>query len=332
MKGSAFAAALLAVVMLSGCGGGRVVRATPVPEAPTPAPTARPTETPAPTAEPTPEPYVFTADAHRLSADAGRYLGDARRDYEALVDAALAGRESVLLTSGSENIAKVLDVFAASLYGPAVSVERNGDAATLLYPEGRPDPKEAESAAKAIAEDALEIGMNETEKALALYRAVASGMTYSPEEGASLCSALTERKGGSGEFAAVLHYLFTQCGIEAQIASGQTAEGLHFWVTAKLGGKVYHFDPTFEHSATDGKGLMYFGMSDDAMAESGCSAPYTLGLGGYAAWADVVCEESPYDDALLEVTAWELDLDTHTVRFAYNFSENYTAEMQTESF
>ena len=70
---------------------------------------------------------------------------------------------------------------------------------------------------------------------------------------------IVEKEGGCAEFAAALSYLFNQNGIPAQVASGTAGDSEHFWVIAELGGKSYHFDPTFENSATGGLGLSYFG-------------------------------------------------------------------------
>ncbi|MGN0478316.1 MAG: hypothetical protein ACI4GO_02665, partial [Hominenteromicrobium sp.] len=47
-------------------------------------------------AEAAPEPYSFHTDRYAVSADAAAYLGDARTDYEALIDAVCAGEASVV--------------------------------------------------------------------------------------------------------------------------------------------------------------------------------------------------------------------------------------------
>ncbi len=273
-------------------------------------------------------PIAFSVDRHRLSRDAWEYLGSAVSDYEALLDAVFKKQASVKLPD-ADAAGKAVAVFEDSLYGAVADVQYSGDTASIFY-DGDADPQKAESALKALMEGALAQDMNTLEKVLSLYRAVATELAYEDSPENSLYRAMTEHVGSSTEFAGVFQCALNQLGIDAQIASGQTEDGIHYWVTAAVDGKTYHFDPTFEHSTTGGAGLGYFGMSDEMRAYTGCDAPYTLGLRSYAKTVDTLCEDERFDRVFLEVTDWELLLSDHTLRLAYGFSDSFSATFQTE--
>ena len=137
--------------------------------------------------------------------------------------------------------------------------------------------------------------------------------------------------GPCAEFAAALSYLFNQNGIPAQVASGTAGDSEHFWVIAELGGKAYHFDPTFENSATGGLGLSYFGMSDAARTYTGCALPCTVGRGGYAESLDAPCPDTRFDEFFTDVTSWDCDVQTHFLYLAYGFEEDYLNSVQTDT-
>ena len=142
---------------------------------------------------------------------------------------------------------------------------------------------------------------------------------------------IVEKEGGCAEFAAALSYLFNQNGIPAQVASGMAGDSEHFWVIAELGGKAYHFDPTFENSATGGLGLSYFGMSDAARTYTGCALPCTVGRGGYAESLDAPCPDTRFDEFFTDVTSWDCDVQTHFLYLAYGFEEDYLNSVQTDT-
>lgn len=142
---------------------------------------------------------------------------------------------------------------------------------------------------------------------------------------------IVEKEGGCAEFAAALSYLFNQNGIPAQVASGTAGDSEHFWVIAELGGKSYHFDPTFENSATGGLGLSYFGMSDAARTYTGCALPCTVGRGGYAESLDAPCPDTRFDEFFTDVTSWDCDVQTHFLYLAYGFEEDYLNSVQTDT-
>lgn len=140
---------------------------------------------------------------------------------------------------------------------------------------------------------------------------------------------IVEREGGNAEFAAALCYLFNQNGIAARIASGTAGDTEHRWVIAELGGQPYHFDPTFENSATGGRGLSYFGMSDAARIYTGCALPCTAGRGGYAETLGAPCPDTHFDEFFTDVTSWDCNVRAHFLYLAYGFETEYLNSIET---
>ena len=230
-------------------------------------------------------------------------------------DSPFAGKEGKFVTS--RHLRELL--YRELLKDVSLKVENTGSAEAF------------DSAAKALVESAVYTESNELETAAALYRAVSSGCTYAESEENSLYRMIVEKEGGCAEFAAALSYLFNQNGIPAQVASGTAGDSEHFWVIAELGGKSYHFDPTFENSATGGLGLSYFGMSDAARTYTGCALPCTVGRGGYTESLDAPCPDTRFDEFFTDVTSWDCDVQTHFLYLAYGFEEDYLNSVQTDT-
>lgn len=312
----------------AGCGAQNAAEPVPTP-APEPAPGDEGfLDTPEMTEEPAPEPCIFTADRYLLPADANAYLGDARSDYEALVDAVCAGAPDAAL-SGYENACLAAEIFAESPYSALATLETGEDGTVAITPTGSGSAEEFDGAAKQLVEGAVYTESNELETAVSLYRAVSAGCTYAESEENSLYRMIVNKEGGSAEFAEALCYLFNQNGIPARLASGDAGEAEHVWVIAELGGKPYHFDPTFENSATGGLGLSYFGMSDTARAYTGCALPCTTGRGVYAETADAPCPDTHFDEFFTDVTSWDYDVRTHFLYLAYGFEDEYLNSIET---
>lgn len=268
----------------------------------------------------------FYVDRNILSVDAEEYLGDAAADYFDLIEAACSG-ESALALTDVEAGPRILEVFGDSPYSGFATAELNGDKITLTYGEGNAEL--FEETVQILVEGSVFADSNDLETALGLYRTVAEGMYFEEGGEESLYHALTEFSGSSESFARALQYLFSQCGIEAKIVSGSAADTTHYWVAAVINDEWYHFDPTFENSATSGIGLSYFGMSDEMRAYTGCDAPYTLGFGGYAETVDELPSGTYFDDLLQDVTDWRMDAETHFLFLAYNFTDDYSTAIST---
>ena len=301
---------------------------------PTPAPEPAPgdpgfLEEPESSEEPAPEPCVFHTDRYIVSQDAAEYLGNARADYEALIDTICAG-ETSLVIEDIDSAEKAVAVFEESPYRAFAEPTLTDDAIQITYSKtGSADA--FDEAATYVVESAVYSESNTLETALGLYRAVSSGFIFEENEENSLYRMMTEKKGSTAEFAAALNYLFNQNGIESRLASG-TADDTHFWVVAELDGQLYHFDPTFENGATGGAGLSYFGMSDDTRVYTGCALPFTTGRGDYAETHDALCTDTKFDTLFTDVTGWECDVRAHFLYLAYGFEEDYLTSVSTDTF
>ena len=320
------------LVAFAGCGS---QPSDPADLTPTPAPEPAPgdpgfLEEPESSEEPAPEPCVFNTDRYVVSMDAQAYLGDARGDYEALIDAVCAGEESVA-AADLESAEKAVAVFEESPYRAFAQPEIT-DGAILITYSGNGSADAFDEAAKYVVEGAVYTESNTLETALGLYRAVSSCFTFEESEDNSLYRMMTEKKGGTAEFAAALNYLFNQNGIPSQRAYGTAADDEHFWVIAELDGHLYHFDPTFENGSTGGAGLSYFGMSDDTRVYTGCALPFTTGQGSYKETHDKLCSDTKFDTMFTDVTSWECDVRAHFLYLAYGFEEDYLTSVSTDTF
>ena len=174
---------------------------------------------------------------------------------------------------------------------------------------------------------------NELEKALSLYRTVASEFAQEGGENGSLYKTVTEQKGSAEDLANALTYLFAQNGISADRVSGMVGESERSWTAAELSGNRYHFDAAAEKHATDGHGLQYFGMSDEARSKAGSPAPYTVGEGGYAVQQDTLSTDTKFDAVFADVKDFTVDVYGHFVYLSTESSEDgYQNSIGTESF
>lgn len=280
--------------------------------------------------EPAPEPCTFTVYRYAVSSNAKVYLGDAQNEYNLLIDAVCAGDEMAVL-SDYDSAVKVAEVFSESPYSAFAVLELWDDGTIQITYTENGDADTFDSAAKAIVEGTVYTESNELETAVGLYGAVCSGFTFEESEENSLYRIIVEKKGGTKEFAEALNYLFNQNGIPSMLAFGTAADSEHFWVIAELDGVLYHFDPTFENSATGGLGLSYFGMSDAARTSSGCALPCTTGHGAYAETSGEICPDTHFDGLFTDVTDWKCDVRDHFLYLAYGFESDYLTSVQTST-
>lgn len=219
-------------------------------------------------------PEVPTAQAWQWDPHCFDLLADTyQTSAEKLADAILAYEDSVTLASGEAQI--VCDNFAFE-FPPAalvdLAVEGDEVEITYLYDRATHDGKIAafESAVENALNSTLEEGDSESVRALLLYGYVVSNVRYFSvdytEKQTTAFSALTDGVTICYGFADAFGYLLRQTGMEAHMVRGARSDGAeHGWTYAKVDGKWYHFDPTWETSnqKTSGvSGLYYFGMND----------------------------------------------------------------------
>lgn len=261
------------------------------------------------TEPPAPEMIDFEVNRYAVTAGAAAYLGGAEEQYKALVDAVCSKKETEPYTD--EDAAKrAAEVFAETPYSAL-----------------------AEVAVKALVESCVYKDANEAEKALILYRTIASEFAQEGGENGSLYKTITEQKGSAEDLANALTYLFVQNGISADRVSGMVGESERSWTAAELSGNRYHFDAAAEKHATDGHGLQYFGMSDEARSKAGSPAPYTIGEGGYAVQQDTLSTDTKFDAVFADVKDFTVDVYGHFVYLSTESSEDgYQNSIGTESF
>lgn len=276
-----------------------------------------------------PHAYTFQINRYAVSANAAEYLGNVE-DYKALIDAVCAGEDSVQIAE-QDDAYRAAVVFGESPYSAFADVQDTDGTLQITYNQSG-DADTFDSAVKELVESVLYAESNKSEMALALYRAVASEFSLEKNGNGSLYRIMTEKKGGTAEFAAALNYLFNQCGIPSRMASGTVGESEWFWVVAEFNGVQLHFDPAAENRATEGKGLLYFGMSDEARAKAGSMPPYTTGRSDYAKTVEKLCADTQFDAVFEDVSDYEIDVLNHFVYLAYDSSEEFQNSINTESF
>lgn len=112
-------------------------------------------------------------------------------------------------------------------------------------------------------------------RAQALYHAFCTCQTYDYEvkdsrERVEAYYAYTLKRGVCITFACALSQLLAQIGIEATLASGDTAQGeSHAWNIVTLDGKKYFCDSTYELTWQNGTAYAYFGMTMQDRLEDG---------------------------------------------------------------
>lgn len=145
-----------------------------------------------------------------------------------------------------------------------------------------------EKAASAAIEDIYTQGMDEYELALAAYNWTCLNVEYDqPAADAdiderseqhidswSLFNAFIKGKGVCVAYAKTFQYLCGQLGIDCSVIVGDAVNSdgeteAHMWNVAKIDGKWYYFDPTWDSHDDEFVELthIYFGITGDAMAE-----------------------------------------------------------------
>lgn len=216
-----------------------------------------------------PEQAFYHWDPHIFDLLSEGYQVSAER----LADAILSYEESVTLEDGQAEI--VADNFAYE-FPPAalvdLSVEGNSVKISYLYDRATHENRVAafEEAVEGVLNETLEAEDSESVRALLLYEYVVNHVSYFTvdytEKETTAFSALTEGVTICYGYADAFGYLLRQTGMEAHLYRGARSDGAeHGWCYAKVDGKWYHFDPTWECSNKKNTGvtsLTYFAMDD----------------------------------------------------------------------
>ncbi len=94
--------------------------------------------------------------------------------------------------------------------------------------------------------------------------AVSSESNLETDEKSGMYLTLINKEGTSAEISALYNYLLMQLGIECKTVSSWDNNGeYHTWSLVKLNNKWFHCDVASESEVNGGKGLKYFGMTQD---------------------------------------------------------------------
>lgn len=234
-------------------------------------------------------PYVFD----RLS---GEYEADAKL----VADAILTYSDAVTLSS-PEHARIVADNIAFEFPPSALAdFAVSGETVHITY---LCTPDEHQTQIKAF-ETAVNRGLallcaedGERERAILLYDYIVKNVVYFStdytDKEITAFSALAAGKTICYGFADAFGYLLRQTGMEAHLWRGGTYTftgfSEHGWCYARIDGKYYHFDPTWDHSnykTTKKNSFIYFGLSDSKRFSS-LSKKCTSGFGALEEICDV---------------------------------------------
>lgn len=205
-------------------------------------------------------------------------LGNRYGFYCALTEAAVSGADYVdvknfyadgLTFEDFLYAADVLNKTSALPFLPVELLPGEDDRLMLSFPQQYPSEIRIqlfEQYSEAIADclnTELPADCSETEAALALFFHVTDRVEPSSENSGGF-AALTEELSDSLGYAQALRDLYLQSGIEAYVTEG----GESYWVTARLGGSYYHFDPYLGRNG----GIFAFGMDDESLLSNGKDA------------------------------------------------------------
>lgn len=158
-------------------------------------------------------------------------------------------------------------------------ISTDGDKAVLSYQCSPEEAKQiiddfAKNCEEIINESVVKGDLPET-KALMVHYNFSKSLTYDyvasedaePEPGDTVdhmdispYRAIVQREGICQSFAMALVHLYLQCGLDANIASGESPQCSHMWVYMILDGERIFIDPTWEDTH-DGTGMSFFGIN-----------------------------------------------------------------------
>lgn len=287
---------IIALLTVQGCSAGDAgnKEATPsqsahspeVTESPKPTGSPEPTESP----EPTYAPYRYETGKHCSSEMLKDIVGDEvlKAAYD-VIDAFTAHKTSVKVDFKGNygNFAEELGFALNCIYPPFMACAEYNSLHAYNAKEGtiswkyRFDKSECEKMQATCDEvtekymSNLREGDTDTAKALLLYNALTTDAVYdydameNPitdeadfERRTASYNALVNKSGICYSYSFALVYLYIHAGIDCITVSSQAGDGAHMWVMAKLAGKCYYLDPTWDL----GGGFYNFGMTSQDRA------------------------------------------------------------------
>ncbi len=282
--------ALLLALLLVGCNGTpphtEQTSATSPPVATSAVTTTRPTSTttlapsvttpsvtpPHTEPDPLPEDAPYRWDPYVFDRLTGAYEADAK----ALADAILTYADTVTL-SASSSAKTVVDNIAFEFPPSALAdFKVVGNTVQIDYLHEKAEhQRQIDAFERAVNRGLATLSEEdgELERAILLYDYVVKNVVYFTvdytDKEITAFSALVAGQTICYGFADAFGYLLRQTGMEAHLWRGgtYTFQGFsdHGWCYAKIDGKYYHFDPTWEYSTSKNTGknsFVYFGLSD----------------------------------------------------------------------
>ncbi len=235
------------------------------------------------------DPYVISYD-HLSVFDESDVLY-----YRSLIDAVLGVKDKVVLSDEHTRNLRIVNAAKRSPYWSLVkscSFVEGGKAVILEYFDYYlSSPSDViefmENEYLSIINSSVFEGMNDTDKALALYLHIGERISYDFDwvdeydekrdallfHGVSPYDALVRNMGVCHTYAQLLEFTLRQVGVECVMPDGVSRydeEENHSWLVVKLDGKYYHIDPTWDSDQkSDLVGLRFFGMTDAERYETG---------------------------------------------------------------
>ena len=191
--------------------------------------------------------------------------------------------------------------------------------------------EKAEQIIKSILINATSDDSNEFEKVLYIYSYMAENVVNdsdAAENGKelSISDVLFEHKGTYKNYSKMINYLLTQLEIESYTVYGDTIfTEPHEWNLVKIYNKYYQVDATYESETTQGKGLIYFGMTKgDILAEGKVITDWADGF----VYDDYSDQESDKLQILKNAVKYKIENDNLIL---YNFEGKEYARINTNN-
>lgn len=243
---------------------------------PLPSPAERPVVSVEPAATLSPDEYRY--DPTVVSQDAKEYLGETDyAKYCQLIEAVRWAHESIPFASKKQYDKVVMvfkrfylpmDLIDTSAGDTPVTLDETTLVGTIRYANDRDTHIQLNYIFEVIIEDAIRTNVvdltDDVANAMKLYRYVADTTDYVEDHSISTYQTVLTKQGLCKNYSELYELLLNQIGITCYPAVSAS----HAWLMVGLDGQWYHMDPTFESSTSDGKGLRYFGMTDEERATS----------------------------------------------------------------
>lgn len=279
---------LLLLLLLSACGG---TAATDAPDE-----TTDPAEETEQQQESVVTPAITELDYYVTAADSRACLADADEvaNFELLVDAVLAQETEVIYLSDDydSNLRCVSALRQNPFFFFVEDLDFTSDHSGVMLSYAY-SPQDQEAMLNYMTEEYIRLlneiihpGMNELDKVLAVYHYFAARIDYNYDwlealnasdekflfPDIAIYEALSTNRGVCHSFTYLCEFALQQLDVECLRMSGTMTDNPdegHMWLVARIDGKYYHFDPTWDSQGDGVVSLSYFGMTDRQRLDSG---------------------------------------------------------------